>query len=137
MRKATLATGAFAAVLGLLTVVMGLRTQPEGLDGAAATSSGGAPAAADAATGLLYGVVTTEGGDVYEGRLRFGDDEEGLWGNYFNGYKDENPWLAHAPIERLPRERLSWTVFGTTLAVESRPALGRPFMARFGDIARI
>ena len=60
--------------------------------------------AATAATheGLLYGRITTDDGAIYEGRLRWGGDEEALWSNYFNGFKDVNPWVAHAPVERLP-----------------------------------
>ena len=60
-----------------------------------------------------------------------------MWGNYFNGFKDVNPWVAHAPLERLPKERPSIEVFGIEIAWDRQIDLGRPFMARFGDIARI
>jgi hypothetical protein len=73
-------------------------------------------AAAEAYRGFLYGRITTYGGATYEGRLRWGGDEEAFWGDYFNGSKDENPWIAH-------RMR--------------QIDLGRFFMARGGDIARI
>ena len=88
--------------------------------------------------GLIHGRVTTTDGSIYEGRLRWGDEEEALWGNYFNGFKDDNPWVAYAPPERLPTERLSIDLFGIELASwERKTDLGRPFMARFGDIVRI
>jgi hypothetical protein len=87
---------------------------------------------------LLYGRVTMEDGVVYEGRLRWGGDEEALWGNYFNGFKAKNPWTGYAPSDRLPKERQSFRVFGIEIPLwENRLGLGRPFMARFGDIARI
>ena len=42
------------------------------------------------------------------------------------------------PPERLPKERHPIEIFGFEIAQRERPIdLGRPFMARFGDIARI
>jgi hypothetical protein len=78
-----------------------------------------------------------EDGEVYEGRLRFGGNEEALWGNQFNGVKAANPWA-----EQVSRDQLSVRdpieVFGIQVATRERDLdLGRPFMARFGDIARI
>jgi hypothetical protein len=94
-------------------------------------------AAEDAAAGLIYGRVTTENA-VFEGQLRWGGDQEALWSNYFNGVKDKNRWIDDVPEELAPRERDSFEVFGVTLASWTRRAgLKRPFMARFGDIARI
>ncbi len=91
-----------------------------------------------AAPGFLYGRVTTQGGDVYEGRLRWGGDEEAFWGDTFNGTKDGNRWAAELPPERLPTEVRRFEVFGVELFRRERAAdLRRPFMARFGDIARI
>jgi hypothetical protein len=85
------------------------------------SAGSGAPTATAAAhEGLLYGRVTTEGGAVHEGPLRFGGDEEALWGNTFNGAKRGNTWASEVPAGRLPRVDLS-----------------RPFMARYGDISRI
>jgi hypothetical protein len=92
----------------------------------------------EANQGLLYGRVTTEDGAVYEGRLRWGGDEEALWGNYFNGVKDGNPWREHVPSDRLPAERISLKLLGREIVGWDRELdLGRPFMARLGDIARI
>jgi hypothetical protein len=93
---------------------------------------------AEAHRGFLYGRITTAEGATYEGRLRWGGDEEAFWGDYFNGSKDENPWVAHAPLERLPKERRPIEIFGVEIAHRERQIdLRRPFMARFGDIARI
>jgi len=136
MNRATIAGGAFASNL-LLALAAGRCAPERDADLAATTSPVTTSSTADAHDGLLYGRVTTEDGAIYEGRLRFGGDEEALWGNYFNGFKAENPWVAHAPPDRLPRERSSIDVFGFEIGVTSRFDGGRPFMARFGDIARL
>ncbi|MFB3904911.1 MAG: hypothetical protein ACE15E_15775 [Acidobacteriota bacterium] len=73
----------------------------------------------------------------YEGRLRWGRDQEAFWGDCFNGVRNENPWAAHVKPERLPREDRSIEVLGIKIARERQIDLGRPFMARFGDFARI
>lgn len=87
---------------------------------------------------LLYGRVTTYNGEIYEGRLRFGGDEEAFWGHYFNGFKDENPWAAQVGAEHLTEERFRTEIFGFEILIGERPIeLGRPFLARFGDIAHI
>ena len=133
MTRATLAGGVFATMLGLLALAVGCRPPEQAVDPDAASSPAGTPSTEEAHEGLLYGRVTTDDGAIYEGRLRWGGDEEALWGNYFNGFKDENPWFAHAPPERL-----SIDVFGIEIVGwERQMDLGRPFMARFGDIARI
>jgi len=123
---------AFAAVLALFAFAACQQEVDQAIDHTAASS----PAGTD--EGLLYGRITIHNGSTYEGRLRWGGDEEALWGNYFNGFKDENPWVSHVPIEQLPKERLSIEIFGVEIAHWERSLeLGRPFMARFGDIARI
>ncbi len=94
-------------------------------------------AAAEAHEAFLYGRITTEDSTTYEGRLRWGGVEEAFWGDYFNGFKDENPWQSHVPPERL-KEHHPVEVFGLKIAQQERQFdLRRPFMARFGDIARI
>jgi hypothetical protein len=99
----------------------------------AATSSEMPAAIAAADAGLLYGRVTADDGEIYEGRLRWGGDEEALWGNYFNGFKTENPWVGYAPPERVSIE-----MFGIEIGARNRQREpGRPFMARLGDIALI
>ncbi len=145
-----MAGGAFASVLVLLALVLavGRWALEQDVDPAAATSSAITPSITPAASethpvseihqGFLYGRVATVDGATYEGRLRWGGDEEASWGDYFNGSKNENPWVAHAPLERLPKERRSIEIFGVEIALPERPIdLGRPFMARFGDIAHI
>jgi len=88
--------------------------------------------------GFLYGRVTTDDGTAYLGRLRFGRDEEAFWGDYFNGSKADNRWVNHLPAELLAEEHRPITIFGFEIPLGDRQIdLGRPFMARFGDIARI
>jgi hypothetical protein len=126
-------------VLVLLALVAGYRTLKQDL-----TPVTPAPPAATAAPAeevhpsLLYGRINTVDGVTYEGRLRWGGGEEAFWGDYFNGAKKENPWAVHVPPERLPKERHAIEIFGLEIARRERPIdLGRLFMARFGDIARI
>jgi hypothetical protein len=88
--------------------------------------------------GFLRGRITTVEGATYEGRLRWGGDQEAFWGDYFNGAKAGNPWRAQVPPERLPKERRPIEIFGVEIARRERPMeLGRLFMARFGDVARV
>ena len=144
--KATIAGGALAIVLVvLLALVAGHRAFEQTLEQeeepAAVTSPSTtlstAEAASEAHQGFIFGRVTTDDGAIYEGRLRFGGDEEAFWGDYFNGFKDKNPWVAHAPLEQL-KERRPLEIFGVEVFHWERQVdLARPFMARFGDIARI
>ncbi len=147
MTKAKIAGGAFAAVLVLLALAAGYRVLERDAAPAPATSPGATPSTAEAAAeirpateahqGFLYGRVTTVGGATYEGRLRFGGAEEAFWSDYFNGFKAENPWAAHVPPERLT-ERRPIGIFGLVIAQRKvQINLGRPFMVRFGDVARI
>ncbi len=149
MKRGAIAGGAI--VFFLLAVVAGYRAFERDVVPAAATPSAIPPPPAPAAgekeaaealakanPGFLYGRVTTNGGSTYEGRLRWGDGEEGFWGDYFNGAKQGNNWAAQVPLERLPKERSQLEIFGFVFPAKERPiGLGRPFMARFGDIARI
>ncbi|HEX9941381.1 MAG TPA: hypothetical protein VGG03_05145, partial [Thermoanaerobaculia bacterium] len=148
MTRATIAIGAFATVLVLLAV--GYRALDQDVQPAAATSPEITPSPAAAAAaetrpaakthqGFLYGRITTVEGATYEGRLRWGrGDQEAFWGDYFNGFKPENPWVAYVPPGRLPKERRPIEIFGIEIARRERPInLSRPFMARFGDIARL
>jgi hypothetical protein len=139
MKRATIAGGAFAIVLVLLALAVGYRALEQDVDPAAATSLAVTPTTAAAAhQSFLYGRITTVDGVTYEGRLRWGGDEEAFWGNYFNGAKNENPWVADVPPERLPKERRPIKIFGVEIAHREHPIdLGRLFMARFGDIAGI
>jgi hypothetical protein len=139
MTRATVAGGALAPMLVFLALAAGHRARDHDHDGdpGAATLPAMTQSATDAQGSFLYGRVTTDDDAIYEGRLRFGGDEEAFWGHYFNGAKNENPWAAHVPRARL-KERLPIEIFGVEIAGwERRIDLGRPFMARFGDIARI
>lgn len=123
-----------AGVVALVLVVLAFAYQALEQD---AERPEAAPLVAEV-PGSLYGRVTTYGGAIYEGPLRWGGGEEAFWGHYFNGFKDENPWSAYAPLERLAKERRPVVVPGFEVPWgEPELDLGRPFMARFGDIARI
>src|SRR3954463_7451281 len=148
MTRAKIAGGAFATVLILLAVAAGYRAFHQDVHPTAATSpaltpsTAPAPAeahpAAETYQGFLYGRITTVDGATYEGRLRWGGDDEAFWGDSFNGSKHENPWAAQVPPERLPKERRPIEIFGITIAHRESPIdLRRFFMARFGEIARI
>ena len=161
MTRANFVRGAFAAalaVLAALLLVVAYQTRAREVEPAAPTAPAltapnpAAPAVPDGVAGVagvaagapetyqgfLYGRITAVGGTTYEGRLRWGTGEEAFWGDYFNGFKAENPWAAHVPPERLPRERHPIELFGLELAQRERQvSLGRFFMARFGDIARL
>jgi hypothetical protein len=141
MKRATVAGGAFATSLVLLALAVGQWALERDVCPAAATSSAITPStrpATETDQGFLYGRITTVEGATYEGRLRWGGDEEAFWGDYFNGAKHENPWLAHVPPELRPRERRPIEFFGIKIADRERKIdVGRPFMARFGDIARL
>src|SRR5262245_11164986 len=99
MTRATIAGGAIAAVL----VILGLaarhrrfeaKVPPPAAPSPAATAATAVPA--EDQPGFLYGRITAGGGATYEGRLRWGGDQEAFWGDYFNGSKYENPWVDMA-----------------------------------------
>src|SRR5262249_46295215 len=127
--------------LALLVCLIVLRSRPEkpvaaSVSPAITPSTPAAPP--EVRPGFLYVRITTVDGAIYEGRLRWGGNHEAFWGDYFTGFKKKNPWGAQVPPERLPKERRAIEFFGIEIAHRERPIdLGRPFMARFGDIARI
>jgi len=134
----------FVVVLVLVALVFATRRPAveKNIDPAAATPPAIAPPAEEGAAedgpGFLYGRITSNTGVIHEGRLRFGVGQEAFWGDYFNGVKKENPWSTQAPPERLPKERTSIELFGLKIANREHPSdLGRRFMARFGDVARV
>jgi len=139
MTRAKIVGGALATLLVLLALAAGRQNREHDVGPAEATPPAANPTSSTAAAleAHLYGRVTIDDGTVYEGRLRWGGDEEALWGNYFDGVKDENPWAAKVQRELLmepqPIEILGVEIAGTEREID----LGRPFMARFGDIARI
>jgi hypothetical protein len=150
VKKAIIAGAAFAIVLVLLLLLATDRRDREQdadpevattpaipLSTAPANPLSNEGAALEEHQGFLYGRVTTHDGATHEGRLRWGGDEEAFWGDYFNGFKDDNPWVAHMPPERL-KESHPIEIFGFEITHWERQIdLGRPLMARFGDIARI
>jgi hypothetical protein len=142
LRSLTISGGAIVTVLVVLVLAGNHRAGGQDVhdaDAGAATSPATASAAPteEASQGFLYGRVTGDDGATYEGRLRFGGGEEAFWGNYFNGFKDENPWASHAPLDP-PEARRPIRIFGFEMSFGERESdLGRPLMVRFGDIARI
>lgn len=140
MKKTTFLGGLLAVVLVLVALAAGFWAFLREVGPTVVAPPEATPSSSEAteeAPSVLYGRVTTPDGDVYEGRLRFGSGEEAFWGDYFNGFKDQNPWAAHAPAERLT-EVEPIEIFGFEIASRERQVvLGRPFMSRFGDIVRI
>ena len=140
VKKGTIARAAFAAVLIviLLAIAIGYSGFEAnfGTDTSMPPAIGPASAVEEAHPTFLYGRVAIAAGTTYEGRLRWGrgHGQEAFWGDYFNGFKSENPWAIHVPAERLGQDPMK--VFGVEIG-GSKVDLGRPFMARFGDIARI
>lgn len=131
---------AAAVVVGVGVLVFALAGPQRAVDGTVTSApdlrSPGPPPAADvpaahAHAGFIYGRVTRDDGATYEGRLRWGGDQEAFWDDYFDGFKPGSPWQAYAPGEPGPIEIFGFEIGGT------RPDPGRPFMARFGDIQRV
>ncbi len=142
LKRAMIVGGAIAAVLVVLALAAGYRGRERNVAPLApilpATPLSASTAGEESWRGFLYGRVITLGGATYEGRLRWGDSEEAFWGDDFNGSRAESPWAALVPPGQLPRERSPIEIFGLEIGSRERPVdLRRPFMARFGDIARI
>jgi hypothetical protein len=141
MTRSTIVGGATAIAILFLVLVSAYWFLEPGNDPFTEALPEGIPLTAlstsDACQDCLYGRITTNDGSKFEGRLRFGGNEEAFWGDYFDGFKDENPWTVHVPPEQLKERRL-FEIFGIKVTEwESQIDLSRPFMARFGDIARI
>ncbi len=135
MKGSKIAGGAVATVLVLLALAAAYRALEQATPPEIPLPS---PGEEEAHQSLLYGRITTVDGATFEGRLRFGGGQEAFWGDYFNGAKNQNPWAALVPPERLPKERRPFEIFGFEISDREYPIdLGRLFMARFGDIARV
>ena len=142
--KATIAGGVVAIVLIVLLALVGQRILKRAWEQALETTVEISPAATaqteetlEAYDGFIFGRVTAGDGTIYEGRLRFGGDEEAFWGDYFNGSRKGNPWVAQVPPEQL-RKSDAVEIFGFRI-FQPQPDtdISRPFMARFGDIRRV
>jgi hypothetical protein len=84
--------------------------------------------------GALYGKVTTKKGKVYQGALRW-DDEEAFWDDHFNSGKNSLPYLERYSGEKKTR---SFEIFGRKINVNwGDHQSGRQFVVRFGDIRSI
>ena len=97
---------------------------------------GDSPAEAelDAASGFLYGKVTTAKDRVFQGVLRW-DDEEAAWDDHFNSGKVDLPYLDEYSDEKKTR---TFEIFGRKFNVNwGGGETGRQLVVRFGDIARI
>jgi hypothetical protein len=133
--RATIAGGACVTALAFLALALVVRDAAldQNVEPAAPT-----PLAitAEVHPGFIYGRITDVGGATYEGRLRWGGDQEAFWGDYFNGTRDANPWAVHTPLERPSTERIKIEIFGFKIGGRDG-SVPRLFMARFGDIARI
>ena len=141
MKRISIAAAACVTIAVLLAFAANHRALEQDVHALSATSPATtfSPASTEAGhQGFLHGRVTTDDGATHLGRLRFGGDEEASWGDYFNGVKRGNPWTAHLPGERLTKTRSPLRIFGFEIPLgEDQIDFGRPFMARFGDIARI
>lgn len=141
MRKGIAFAGAITVAIAMVVFVSRSRLRsplPARSTTAPAKPNSSAPGGGEVHPSLLYGRVRTVDGLTYQGRLRCGRGEEAFWGDYFNGVKRENPWAEEVPPDELPQVQRTIELFG--FKIHRRPSpidLGRPFMARFGDIARI
>ena len=126
-----------------LAVVMGCSANESDMEAGRPTSSAdtASPPSAESAPvghrGFLYGRITTVDDETYQGRLRWGGEQEAFWNDYFDGAKKTNPWAAHAPPDQVAEDS-PIEIFG--FKIGGRPpsmSLDRQFMTRFGDIARV
>lgn len=99
-------------------------------------AAGAAAAPEQDSRGFLYGRITTRSDSVYEGRLRW-NNEEAFWGDFFNADKKDLPDFEYVPREkRKHREKIE--IFGVPLGISwNEDNDGRQLVARFGDLRRI
>jgi hypothetical protein len=85
--------------------------------------------------GYIYGRVETVDGDVFQGQLRWGD-EEAFWDDMFNADKTENDNLDYVDSGTLRHLRARhWG--GIDLPGLHDPELTHLFAVRFGDLKRL
>ena len=92
---------------------------------------------------FLYGSITTVDGDIYEGPIRW-NDEEVFLSDMFNSEKIENPYIKYLDkTERKrkvvvkKRRRTTWYRYEYYDDAYSNSSYGRKFSCRFGDIKSI
>ena len=115
-------TTRFLCGLGLITLALAMPT----------------PATAGSAEGFIYGRVTTDDGDVHEGRLRW-SDEEAFWGDFFDSTKEreDRPYLEKVPEDQR-RRGTPIKIFGLTVGTSyGHSGSARMLKIRFGDIAEL
>lgn len=98
----------------------------------------GAPSGASAGDpdGFLYGRIRTTSGDVYEGQLRWGN-EEAFWDDLFQSAKVDLPALDHVPRKERRTRRGQLEMFGFKMDWDDDGAISRQFAVRFGDMVRL
>jgi|WetSurMetagenome_2_1015567.scaffolds.fasta_scaffold113628_2 hypothetical protein len=140
MTRSTIAGRAIAIVIILLALAVARRMYRHDVnlppEPSPAASSSTGPMSSEDDQGFLYGRLIISDGTTYEGRLRWHSNGEAFWGDYFNGFKDKNPWVAYVPPDQLKESR-PVKIFGLEIGHRERQKdQTRPFIARFGDIAR-
>ena len=125
------------AGLILLALAGGLAACEPVNEAGSTPSAGGREMDEDGHGGLLHGRVITSDGTVYEGRLRFGADEEATWLHQFNGVRRGNRWASFLPAGEATGRRFSARFLGLEFSVGRPQATERPFVVRMGDITRI
>jgi hypothetical protein len=95
MTRPTIAGGAFATVLVLIAIAVGYLALEQNVDPATPTSTAIIPstAAAEAHPSFLYGRITISDGATYEGRLRWGRDQEAFCGTTSTASRTRTPGL--------------------------------------------
>ena len=104
---------------------------------------------ADGDEGYIYGKITMENGNVYQGVIRW-EDEEAFWDDMFNSSKVDNvfeQYLYDADIDDLEdeiydewrdeRRGKSWRVFNIRIGDHEPGHLTHQFKCRFGDIKKM
>ena len=96
--------------------------------------------------GFLYGTIQTVDGDLYEGHLRWGD-EEAFWTDIFNASKPENPYIKFLTKEERDEifgnktrnviKTSRWWQSYFVKIVYDNPFFTHRFSVQFGDLRSI
>ncbi|MBN1970317.1 MAG: hypothetical protein JXR48_15940 [Candidatus Delongbacteria bacterium] len=94
-------------------------------------------------SGLIYGTVKTEDGEIFKGNIRW-DDEEIMWMDFFNSNKEENEYEDIVPDTRSRKEKKKTFVIGGFKVFTDKTdshfffsSTTHQFQSMFGDIDRI